>query len=81
MKTPSTKSIATRLPMSDYLSIQKAAIVLKMSMSEYICYKLFLEDNSKVIAEYEIRVQEMERKLRIANARIEAIKIMNSLKL
>jgi len=38
---PATKPISTRVPMDEYVKIQKEAIRLKMSISDYLIMKLY----------------------------------------
>ena len=43
MGTDKTRSIAARIPMASYLEVQRQAAELKMSISEYVTFKLFAD--------------------------------------
>lgn len=68
LSTGNSKAIATRLPMSEYVKIQKEALSLKMSMSEYLTMKLYNESNlkdSKLLEDIINRIESIHKGLSI----------------
>lgn len=61
---PPTKMVGTRLPIPEYFKLMTNAVEAKMSVSEYIGYKIYQEDTAKELAkslsEAESRIKSLE---------------------
>ena len=69
----STKSVSTRIPMTEYIELLKKANGRQMSVSEYICLKLYSEEGSNN-EDYENKIDELQDQLNSANTNIKKFK-------